>query len=103
MHPMVFRRILEGVVGADPTFARRMDVVGRWSVSPELKIIFALHMLVSCCTTDSLSEQFQLDESTALDNLQKFCTAVVHVYGPQYLREPTREDMQKLLRKASQR
>ncbi|CAN1310523.1 hypothetical protein LINPERPRIM_LOCUS28101 [Linum perenne] len=60
-------------------------------------------MLASGCTTDPLDEYFQLGESTALENLQKFCTAVVRVYGPQYLREPTREDLQKLLRKASQR
>ncbi|CAN1298565.1 hypothetical protein LINPERPRIM_LOCUS23878 [Linum perenne] len=103
MYPMLFRRILEGVVGADPTFGSRMDATGRWSLSPELKITAALYMLASGCTADSLDEYFQLGESTALDNLRKLCTAVVYVYGPQYLREPTREDLQKLLRKASQR
>ncbi|CAN1347071.1 hypothetical protein LINPERPRIM_LOCUS40976 [Linum perenne] len=50
-------------------------------------------MLASGCTTDSLDEYFQLGESTTLDNLQKFFTIVVHVNGPQYLREPTREDL----------
>ncbi|CAN1317227.1 hypothetical protein LINPERPRIM_LOCUS30355 [Linum perenne] len=103
MYQMLFRRILEGVVGADPTFGRRMDTTGRWSLSPELKITAALRMLAFGCTVDSLDEYFQLGESTALDNLRKFCTAVIHVYGPQYLREPTREDLQKLLCKASQR
>ncbi|CAN1325749.1 hypothetical protein LINPERPRIM_LOCUS33602 [Linum perenne] len=85
---MLFRRILEGVVRVDPTFGRRMDVVGHWSPSPELKIIVALCMIAHGCTTDSLDEYFQLRESTALDNLQKFCTAVVHVYGPQYSASP---------------
>ncbi|CAN1317226.1 hypothetical protein LINPERPRIM_LOCUS30355 [Linum perenne] len=45
MYQMLFRRILEGVVGADPTFGRRMDTTGRWSLSPELKITAALRML----------------------------------------------------------
>ncbi|CAN0920676.1 Protein ANTAGONIST OF LIKE HETEROCHROMATIN PROTEIN 1 [Linum grandiflorum] len=103
MYLALFRRILTGVVGADPTFLRRRDAVGHWSISPEVKITLALRMLASGCTADSLDEYFQLGESTALDILKKFCTAIVNVYGVEYLREPTREDLEKLLAKASQR
>ncbi|CAN1298465.1 Protein ANTAGONIST OF LIKE HETEROCHROMATIN PROTEIN 1 [Linum perenne] len=60
-------------------------------------------MLASGCTADSLDEYFQLGESTALENLRKFCNAIVHAYGAQYLREPNREDLEKLLRKGSSR
>ncbi|CAN0918427.1 hypothetical protein LINGRAHAP2_LOCUS30855 [Linum grandiflorum] len=44
-----------------------------------------------------------MTESTALETLRRFCSAIVHVYGPEYLREPTREDLDKLLRKGAQR
>ncbi|CAN0919802.1 hypothetical protein LINGRAHAP2_LOCUS31665 [Linum grandiflorum] len=60
MYPALFRRILTGVVGADPTFLRRRDAVGHWSISPEVKITAALRMLASGCTADSLDEYFQL-------------------------------------------
>ncbi|CAN0926179.1 hypothetical protein LINGRAHAP2_LOCUS35184 [Linum grandiflorum] len=60
MYPTLFRRILTGVVGADPTFLRRRDAVGHWSISPEVKITAALRMLASGCTADSLDEYFQV-------------------------------------------
>ncbi|CAN0865478.1 Protein ANTAGONIST OF LIKE HETEROCHROMATIN PROTEIN 1 [Linum grandiflorum] len=103
MYPALFRRILTGVVGADPSFQRRRDAVGHWSISPEVKITAALRMLASGCTADSLDEYFQLGESTALEILRKFCNAIVQTYGDEYLREPTHHDLEKLLTKATQR
>ncbi|CAN0873509.1 hypothetical protein LINGRAHAP2_LOCUS10396 [Linum grandiflorum] len=103
MYPALFHRILRGVLEADPTFARRRDAVGNYSISPELKITAALRMLAWGSTADSLDEYFQMAESTALETLRRFCNAIVHVYGPEYLREPTREDLDKLLRKGAQR
>ncbi|CAN0912686.1 hypothetical protein LINGRAHAP2_LOCUS27486 [Linum grandiflorum] len=103
MYPTLFRRILTGVVGADPSFQRRRDAVGHWSISPEVKITAALRMLASGCTADSRDEYFQLGESTALEILRKFCNAIVQTYGDEYLREPTHHDLEKLLMKATQR
>ncbi|CAN0882002.1 Protein ALP1-like [Linum grandiflorum] len=103
MYPALFHRILGGVLEADPTFARRRDAVGNYSISPELKITAALRMLAWGSTADSLDEYFHMAESTALETLKRFCNAIVHVYGPEYLREPTREDLDKLLRKGAQR
>ncbi|CAN0893117.1 hypothetical protein LINGRAHAP2_LOCUS17964 [Linum grandiflorum] len=60
-------------------------------------------MLASCCTADSLDEYFQLGESTALEILRKFYTAVVFAYGVEYLRQPTHHDLEKLLAKKTQR
>ncbi|CAN0893195.1 hypothetical protein LINGRAHAP2_LOCUS18009 [Linum grandiflorum] len=99
MYPALFHRILGGVLEADPTFARRRDVVGNYSISPKLKITAALRMLAWGSTADSLDEYFQMAESTALETLRRFHNAIVHVYGPEYLREPTREDLDKLSEK----
>ncbi|CAN0837278.1 hypothetical protein LINGRAHAP2_LOCUS1758 [Linum grandiflorum] len=92
-----------GVLEADPTFAKRRDVVSNYSISPELKITAALRMIAWGSTADSLDEYFQMAESTTLETLRRFCSAIVHVYGPEYLREPTREDLDKLLRKGAHR
>ncbi|CAN0918429.1 hypothetical protein LINGRAHAP2_LOCUS30855 [Linum grandiflorum] len=45
MFPTLFHRILGGVLEADPTFTRRRDAVGNYSISPELEITTALRML----------------------------------------------------------
>ncbi|CAN0918824.1 hypothetical protein LINGRAHAP2_LOCUS31106 [Linum grandiflorum] len=102
MLPALFHRILGGVLEADPKFARRRDAVGNYSISPELKITATLRMLAWGSTADSLDEYFQMAESMGLETLRRFCSAIVHVYGPEYLREPTREDLDKLLRKDAQ-
>ncbi|CAN0898101.1 hypothetical protein LINGRAHAP2_LOCUS19523 [Linum grandiflorum] len=83
MYPVLFHRILGDMLQVDPTFARRRDVVGNWSISLELKVTTALCMLALGCTADSLDEYFQIGESIAFENLRNFCNAIVHEYGAQ--------------------
>ncbi|XP_048447470.1 uncharacterized protein LOC125480557 [Pyrus x bretschneideri] len=42
-------------------------------------------------------------ESTAIENLKRFCKAIESIYGTTYLRKPNREDLKKLLRKVDKR
>ena len=46
---------------------------------------------------DLVDEYVRMSESTCLLSLYTFCTAVVEVFGPEYLREPTVADMERLL------
>ena len=46
---------------------------------------------------DLIDEYVCMSESTCLDSLYKFCKAVIVVFGPKYLREPTPEDTARLL------
>ena len=46
---------------------------------------------------DLIDEYVRMSESTCLESLYKFCKAVIAVFGPEYLREPTAEDTARLL------
>ena len=46
-------------------------------------------------TSDACDEYVRLAESTAMESLKKFVQVVRELYGNQYLRKPTREDIMK--------
>ncbi|CAL2227203.1 unnamed protein product [Prunus armeniaca] len=61
-------------------------------------------MLAYGCSADSTDEYSRLGESTALECLRKFFFSVIEaVYGQWYLRSPNRNDLYRLLHKASRR
>ncbi|XP_050133131.1 uncharacterized protein LOC126609192 [Malus sylvestris] len=103
MRRELFEGILNAVVNHDHYFARKIDVVGRQSLSPHQKLTSAFRMLANGCSTDSTDEYCRLAESTAIENLKRFCQAIQAIYGATYLRKPTREDLKRLLRKADKR
>ena len=46
---------------------------------------------------DSWDEYLRISESTCGDAMVRYATTVVEVFGPQYLREPTVADTERLL------
>ncbi|XP_020172910.1 uncharacterized protein [Aegilops tauschii subsp. strangulata] len=46
---------------------------------------------------DLVDEYVRMSESTCLPSMYSFCTAVVEMFGPKYLREPTVSDTERLL------
>ncbi|EMS51162.1 Small RNA degrading nuclease 5 [Triticum urartu] len=57
----------------------------------------AKHMLAYGTTADKWDEYVRLSKSTCRDATVRFSTTVVEVFGPQYLREPTEADTERLL------
>lgn len=39
----------------------------------------------------------RIGESTAIESMKRFCAAVIEVFGEEYLRYPSREDLNRLL------
>ncbi|XP_070669061.1 uncharacterized protein [Malus domestica] len=99
MRRELFEGILNAVVNHDHYFTRKIDAVGRQSLSPHQKLTSAFRMLANGCSADSTDEYCRLAESTAIENLKRFCQAIQVIYGATYLRKPTREDLKRLLRK----
>ena len=54
-------------------------------------------MLAYGTTTDSWDEYLRISVSTCGDAMVRFATAVVEVFGSQYLREPIMKDTERLL------
>ncbi|XP_009365083.2 uncharacterized protein LOC103954955 [Pyrus x bretschneideri] len=92
-----------GLVNHDHYFARRLDAAGRQGLSPHQKLTSGFRMLANRCSADSIDEYCRLVESTAIENLKCFYKAIEGIYGAIYLRNPNREDLKKLLRKADKR
>jgi hypothetical protein len=72
------------------------------------KTIAALRQLAYGSPADAideyvLDEYVRIGESTAINSLQRFCRAVVDAFGDEYLRTPTQEDTERILRVNEQR
>ena len=54
-------------------------------------------MLAYGVSGDLIDEYVQIRETTALESLKKFVTAVIDVFSEEYLRKPNNEDIARLL------
>ncbi|KAM2388295.1 hypothetical protein ACFXTH_037759 [Malus domestica] len=99
----LFESVLNAVVSHDHYFARKIDVVGRQSLSPHQKLTSAFRMLANGCFAYSNDEYCRLAKSTVIENLKHFYHAIQAIYGSTYLRKPNREDLKRLLCKADKR
>ncbi len=57
----------------------------------------AIRMLAYGVSANFLDESLRMGESTILETLYFFCGAVINVFGEEYLRAPTEEDMKRIL------
>ncbi|XP_020154340.1 uncharacterized protein [Aegilops tauschii subsp. strangulata] len=92
-----FVRLYHGVRSYDDYFILKKDVVGMIGFSGYQKCTAALRMLAYGTVADSWDEYLRMSESTYGDAMVRFATAVVEVFGPQYLREPTVANTERLL------
>ena len=93
----VFNRIREGVVAHDPYFECKTDALGKLGFSSYQKCTAAICMLAYGIPGDLVDEYVRMSETTCLMSMYKFCQAVIEVFGPEYLRQPTVADIERLL------
>ncbi|XP_070676363.1 uncharacterized protein [Malus domestica] len=92
-----FESILNAFVNHDHYFARKIDVVGRQSLSLYQKLASAFQMLANGCSADSTDEYYRLAETTAIENLKRFCKESEATYGTTYICKPNHEDLKRFL------
>ncbi|XP_020149491.1 uncharacterized protein [Aegilops tauschii subsp. strangulata] len=96
MRKTVFDRLYHGVWSYDDYFILKKDAMRtRLLWLPEVHA--RTSMLAYDMTVDSWDKYLEMSESTCGDDMVKFATAMVEVFGPRYLREPTVEDIGRLL------
>ncbi|XP_020194410.1 uncharacterized protein [Aegilops tauschii subsp. strangulata] len=93
----LFLRVVEGTEKADGNFKLRKDCCEKLSFSPLQKCTVAVRMLAYCKAADAIDAGIRMGETIVLKTTVQFACTVVKVFGPEYLREPTVEDMKKLL------
>jgi hypothetical protein len=91
----LFLRIMEEVCAHDSFFVQKCDAAGVMGLSSIQKCTAALRMLAYGISADGTDEYCRLGESTAMLSLKRFVVAVRAVFEARYLRQPTREDLEK--------
>lgn len=97
MRRHLFLRIVQALGVWSPYFRLRRDAFGKVGLSPLQKCTAAMRMLAYGTPADLMDETFGVAESTAMECMINFVQGVRHLFGEQYLRRPTVEDIQRLL------
>ncbi|CDF34559.1 unnamed protein product [Chondrus crispus] len=93
---VVFNRVYSELENR-ANFIRKVDALGRCGVHPLQRIIGALRILRYGIAYDAVDELVGVSESTMQKTVTDFCTAIVEVFGAEYLREPTEDDLKRIL------
>jgi len=97
MNRRLFLRIVDALGQWSPYFTYRADCAGRIGLSPLQKCTAAMRMLAYGSPADALDEYLKIGKSTALVCLDKFARGVIEVFGGEYMRRPTCEDVEHIL------
>ena len=93
MSSRLCKHIVQDVASHDTYFVQTIDRAGKLNASPEQKVTAALRVLCYGVSADAWDEYVRMGESTINLTLRRFATAISELYGPKYLRSPTREDV----------
>ena len=84
-------------------FQPKEDATGRSGISPLQKCTAAIRQLAYGGGADPVDEYVRLGETTSRKCLHHFAAGIIHLFGDEYLRRPTPEDLQRLLHDGEQR
>ncbi|XP_066338381.1 uncharacterized protein [Miscanthus floridulus] len=99
----LFQRIVDALGQWSDYFTQRVDAVNRQGLSPLQKCTAAIRQLATGSCADELDEYLKIGETTAMEALKKFVKGVREVFGERYLRRPTMEDTERLLKLGEKR
>ncbi|XP_020873755.1 putative nuclease HARBI1 [Arabidopsis lyrata subsp. lyrata] len=97
MNKSLFLRIVNRLTEEVMYFKPKKDATFRDGLSPLQKCTAAIRLLAYGCSADSIDEYVRLGETTARECLLHFVVGIVDLFGTEYLRRPTLEDLQRLL------
>ena len=81
----------------DPYFVQKNDAVGNIGLSLFQKMTAAIRMLGYGVAADVVDDYVRIGESTSIESLQRFVSAIVAIYSDEYLRSPNNVDIARLL------
>ena len=97
MKRSLFLRIQSKVEAYDSYFVQKRNSAKKLGLSSLQKITTALRILAYEVLGDLIDEYVRIGETTALESLKKFVTAVIDVFFEEYLRKPNNKDIARLL------
>ncbi|CAN6990796.1 unnamed protein product [Brassica rapa subsp. trilocularis] len=97
MNKPLFMRIVDRLSNEVPFFRQTQDVTGRLGLSTLQKYTAAIRVLAYGSALDAVDEYLRLGETTARLCVENFVEAIIDLFGDEYLRRPTSDDLQRLL------
>ena len=89
MRRHLFLRIVDALQSRFEVFNQRSDALGRRGLSPLTKCTAAIRILAYGISADCVDEYLKIGESTAMECMKNFATAIIQVFGEEYLWKPT--------------
>ena len=103
MNKALFLRIVHRLSTEVEYFQPRVDATGRSSLTPLQKCTAAIRQLAYGGGSDTVDEYVRIGETTARRSLHNFAAGIIDLFGDEYLRRPTPDDLQRLLYIGEQR
>jgi hypothetical protein len=100
MRRSLFLRSVAALGEWSPFFTLRYDATNRPGLPPIQKCTAAIRQLATRSTADQFDEYIKIGESTTVECLKLFVKAVNEIFGAEYLRRPTIQDLERLLEKS---
>ncbi|XP_024016234.1 uncharacterized protein LOC112089716 [Eutrema salsugineum] len=97
MNKPLFMNIVDRLSNEVPFFKQKRDATGRLGLSALQKSTAAIRMMAYGCAADAVDEYLRLGESTAISCLENFVEGIIYLFGDEFLRRLTPEDLQRLL------
>ncbi|XP_047978547.1 uncharacterized protein LOC125220419 [Salvia hispanica] len=99
-HDVAHQRLVADYFAEQPRWGPmfREDNIGRLGLTPLQKCTVAIRQLAYGTTEDMFDEYLHVGETTVRDCLKNFFRGVVEAFGDTYLRRPTADDCQNLMR-----
>ena len=99
----MFTDICRDVEAANEYFKLGYDATKQPGFHPIQKVTAAVRVLAYGGAADSLDEYIRMGESTVIETVNHFTRTIVSLYADEYLREPTANDISRLLSIAEER
>ena len=103
MRKHIFLRIVGDLSSSNNYFTQRSDATKKEGISPLAKCTMAMRMLAYGVAADAVDEYIKIGGTTALECLRRFCKGIIRLYEHEYLRAPTQDDLQRILRVSEMR
>ncbi|XP_013665085.2 putative nuclease HARBI1 [Brassica napus] len=97
MNKSLFLRIVNRLTAEVPYFRPKKDATFRDGVSPLQQCTAAIRLLAYGGAADGVDEYIRIGETTARECLEHFVVGIVDLFGDEYLRRPTEDDLRRLL------
>ncbi|XP_026410590.1 uncharacterized protein LOC113305804 [Papaver somniferum] len=103
MREDLFEKLLGKLLEVDPEWQQRPDATDTMGHSPHVKLVVVMKCLCKSTSADSVDDYTRMGATTVYRYLKRFCHTICMTFGERYLREPTPEDVQRLLAENAER